>query len=48
MKNKPLLLWVEEMAEMCQPDKIHWCDGSVEEKERLEEEAIFPFLMANL
>ena len=40
MKNKPLLLWVEEMAEMCQPDKIHWCDGSVEEKERLEEEAI--------
>lgn len=38
-KNKPLLSWIEEMAEMCQPDRICWCDGSVEEKERLEKEA---------
>jgi len=38
-KNKPLLSWIEEMAEMCQPDRIYWCDGSVEEKERLEKEA---------
>ncbi len=39
MKNKELLSWVEEMAKMCQPDRIHWCDGSVEEKVRLEKEA---------
>ena len=37
--HKVLKKWVEECAELCQPDDIHWCDGSEEEKERLEREA---------
>ena len=38
--HKVLLNWVEEMAQLCQPDKIVWCDGSSEEKKRLEKEAL--------
>ena len=29
--HKRLLAWVEEVAELTQPDAIHWCDGSAEE-----------------
>lgn len=39
-KHAQLKIWVIEMAEMCQPDKIVWCDGSEEEKRLLEQEAI--------
>lgn len=38
--NKKLLAWVKEVADMCQPDKIYWCDGSEEENKRLLEETV--------
>ena len=34
-RNKQLLEWVEEVAELTQPDRIEWCDGSQQEWERL-------------
>jgi phosphoenolpyruvate carboxykinase (GTP) len=34
-----LQTWVEEMAQMCQPDAVVWIDGSEEEKDRLIQQA---------
>ncbi len=34
-KNKKLIEWVEEVARLTTPDRIHWCDGSAEEYDAL-------------
>jgi phosphoenolpyruvate carboxykinase (GTP) len=40
MANRDLETWVDESAQLCRPDRIVWCDGSEEEKERLTREAL--------
>ena len=39
--NHPAVVaWVKEMAELCQPDRVYWCNGSEAERRALTEQAV--------
>jgi phosphoenolpyruvate carboxykinase (GTP) len=39
-RNQHLEGWVSEMAKLTRPDRIHWCDGSEEERRHLTDDAV--------
>ncbi|HEX8900347.1 phosphoenolpyruvate carboxykinase (GTP) [Vitreimonas sp.] len=39
-KHKKLVEWVESIAALAKPDRVHWCDGSDAEWERLTSELV--------
>jgi phosphoenolpyruvate carboxykinase (GTP) len=39
-QNVHLLRWVKKMASLCQPERIHWVDGSAAENQRLCDEMV--------
>ncbi|PXA03926.1 phosphoenolpyruvate carboxykinase (GTP) [Coraliomargarita sinensis] len=34
-QHKALLKWIQKMVELCEPDAVHWCDGSQKEADGL-------------
>ena len=38
--NTHLASWVDEVAKLMKPERVHWCDGSSAEKSRLTDEAV--------
>jgi len=35
VNNSELVKWVDKMVDLCQPEAVHWCDGSQEEYDQL-------------
>src|SRR5579862_2664653 len=40
VRNARLISWVEEMARLTHPDRIHWCDGSKAEADTLADQMV--------
>lgn len=38
--NQKLLDWIQEMADMCQPDTVYWCNGSQEEYDHILQQTV--------
>jgi phosphoenolpyruvate carboxykinase (GTP) len=39
-RHSSLLQWLEQIQTLTQPDRVHWCDGSEAERNRLSEELV--------
>jgi phosphoenolpyruvate carboxykinase (GTP) len=39
-KHEKLLAWVDQVAELTEPDAIHWCDGSAQEYDALAQQLV--------
>ncbi|MDI9641769.1 phosphoenolpyruvate carboxykinase (GTP) [Geitlerinema splendidum] len=40
IKHRKIRAWITEMVELCQPDRVYFCDGSQEEYDRLCQELV--------
>src|SRR5437870_1666220 len=38
--NDHVCRWIEESVAVCQPDRLHWCNGSIDERKELFEQGV--------
>jgi phosphoenolpyruvate carboxykinase (GTP) len=46
--NRAVLAWVQEVANLCRPDQIFWCNGTKAERKALAEEAVAKGILVKL
>lgn len=39
-QNEKLIQWVQDMAKLCKPEKVYWCDGSQKEYDEMCEQLV--------
>jgi phosphoenolpyruvate carboxykinase (GTP) len=47
-RNKTVLAWVQEIANLCRPDHVFWCNGSAAERKALTAEAVTKGILLKL
>ena len=47
-QNQSLISWVESQIQLCQPDQVHWCDGSEAERDNLTNQAVTQGILVRL
>ena len=47
-RNPALIAWINSQIQLCQPDQVHWCDGSEAERAALTEQAVAQGILVRL
>ena len=47
-RNPALIAWINSQIQLCQPDQVHWCDGSEAERAALTEQAVGQGILVRL
>ena len=46
--NPAVIAWINSQIQLCQPDQVHWCDGSEAERAALTEQAVAQGILVRL
>ena len=47
-RNPALIAWINSQVQLCQPDQVHWCDGSEAERDNLTNQAVTQGILVRL